>query len=547
MSPPDLHRLPRRRILRPPLFLLAALALTPRCAFASDPPARIERIEIVRTEIFDSSRVEERHLFGDVVNALHVLTREDAIRQELLFTEGDILDERAVEESARILRSLGYLGDAQIETRKSGDSSVVVRVITQDRWSMDMLPAFKQEGGVTTERFTLKEDNLLGMGKSLSASYSFQSDRPAPHGREISFLDRNVFGTRLRAGVRYRDVWDQTSGSFLLERPYYSDRTSWAAGVAAEIGQRRMVTYDDGIPLSTEADGFEAQRGWLSLSLGSGSILRPVVGYLRARSESADPRVFDNLDLATVSISWLDRSFESRRFLNSSGRTEDMPLGFSAGATIGKNFLSRGVPAPVYLAQASLRHSFLLPDESYIGWGLSAQRYWGGGWQDESTVSVVAVHHRKFSRLQTLVAQVELAAGFGWSGGRQMVLGSSTGLRGYAEGAFAGDRRIRYGIEERFFSDLTLFIFDVGAVAFLDGGAAWSGDTPVSRLHFSHAAGVGLRIENTKVQGAGLVRLDVAFNLDEGRAGHVTISSALPFSAFLDLDAVSGLWSPERE
>jgi hypothetical protein len=516
-------------------------------AIASDPPARIERIDIVRSEIFDSSRAEDRHLFGEVVNALHVLTREDAIRRELLFTEGDIFDEGAVEESARILRSLGYLGDAQIKVRRLGDTSVVLRVVTHDRWSMDFLPAFKQEGGVTTQRFTLKEDNLLGMGKSLSASYSFRSDRPAPHGREVSFLDRNLFGTRVRAGARYRDIWDQTSGSFLLERPYYSDQTPWAAGFAAEIGRRRMVTYEGGNPLYTEAGGFESQRGWVSFSLGSGSILRPVVGYLRARSESADPRVFDNLDLATVSVSWLDRTFRSRTFLNSSGRTEDMPLGFSAGATLGKNFLSHDLPAPVYLAQAALRHSFLLPDESYLGWGLSAQQYWGGGWHDESTVSVVAVHHRKFSRLQTLVAQVELAAGFGWGGGRQMVLGSSTGLPGYAEGAFAGDRRIRYGIEERFFSDLTVFIFDVGAVAFLDGGTAWSGDTPLSRLHFSHAAGVGLRIENTKVQGAGLVRIDVAFNLDEGRAGHVTISSALPFSAFLDLDAVSGLWSPERE
>jgi hypothetical protein len=547
MSPPDLHRLPPTRILRPPFLLLAAFALPPVYAIASDPPARIERIDIVRTEIFDSSHAEDRHLFGEVVNALHVLTREDAIRRELLFTEGDIFDEGAVEESARILRSLGYLGDAQIEVRRSGDTSVVLRVVTHDRWSMDFLPAFKQEGGVTTQRFTLKEDNLLGMGKSLSASYSFRSDRPAPHGREVSFLDRNLFGTRVRAGARYRDIWDQTSGSFLLERPYYSDRSPWAAGVAAEIGRRRMVTYEGGNPLYTEAGGFESQRGWVSFSLGSGSILRPVVGYLRARSESADPRVFDNLDLATVSVSWLDRTFRSRTFLNSSGRTEDMPLGFSAGATLGKNFLSHDLPAPVYLAQAALRHSFLLPDESYLGWGLSAQQYWGGGWHGESTVSVVAVHHRKFSRLQTMVAQVELAAGFGWGGGRQMVLGSSTGLRGYPEGAFAGDRRIRYGIEERFFSDLTVFIFDVGAVAFLDGGTAWSGDTPLSRLHFSHAAGVGLRIENTKVQGAGLVRIDAAFNLDEGRAGHVTITSALPFSAFLDLDAVSGLWSPERE
>jgi hypothetical protein len=34
----------------------------------------------------------------------------------------------------------------------------------------------------------------------------------------------------------------------------------------------------------------------------------------------------------------------------------------------------------------------------------------------------------------------------------------------------------------------------------------------------------------------------VSMNLDENRLGHITVSSALPFSAFLDLDSVSGLW-----
>ncbi len=503
---------------------------------------RIERIEVVRKEIFDSSSVEDRHFFGSAVNALHFLTRESIIRGELLFREGEILDEGIVQESARNLRSLGYLGDVQITVRRCSDTSVAITVITQDRWSMDMLPAFKQEGGVQTQRYTLKEDNLLGLGKSFSFSYSHQSDRPAPHGTDLAFRDRNVFGTRVRAGFHYRDSWDEMSRSFSLERGYYSDRTPWAAGAAAEFGRRRLMFYDQGSPAYEEAGRYEMQRAWFSFSFGSGTMLRPVVGYLRARSELKDPRVFDNLDVGTLSASILDRSFEPRRYLNSFGRTEDMAVGFAAGMMIGKNFLSRGVPAPVYLAQLSVKQSFLLSDDSYIGLGISAQRFWGGSWNDESTVELVCVHHVKISRLQTLVARVEATAGFGWSGRRQMLLGSSTGLRGYAEGALAGDRRILYGIEHRLFTDMTFFIFRVGAAAFLDGGTAWSGDAPPGRQHFSHAAGIGLRIENTKVQGLGLIRIDVSMNLDENRLGHITVSSALPFSAFLDLDSVSALW-----
>lgn len=541
----NLLRLCTGRHGRSAILLIGCCVALPYLSLASDPPLRIERIDVVRSEIFDTTRTEDRHALGSVVNALHVLTREEVIRQELLFRQGEILQDDLVEESARNLRALGFLGDARIDVRKSGDSSVVVTVVTQDRWSMDMLPAFKQEGGVQSQRYTLKEDNILGLGKSLSVSYSYQSDRPVPHGTDVAFLDRNVFGTRLRAEFQLRDSWDRTSRSFLLERPYYSDATPWAGGVAAEVGHRRHVFYDEGSPVYEEAGRSQMQRGWFSFSLGSGSMLRPVFAYLRARSELRDPRVFDNLDLVSVSVNVIDRSFVRREYLNSFGRTEDMPIGFTASFTMGKNFLTHGVPAPVYLAQVALRQSLLLSRNVYLGLGVSAQRYWGGPWRDESVVEALLLHHLKVSRLQTLVAQCEMAAGFGWSGRRQMLLGASTGLRGYDEGAFSGDRRVRYNIEHRFFTDISLLFFRLGAAAFLDGGTAWFGDAPAGRRHFSNAVGIGLRIENTKVQGSGLIRIDVAMNLDEKRPGHVTISSALPFSAFLDLDSTPGFWSSD--
>jgi outer membrane translocation and assembly module TamA len=162
-------------------------------------------------------------------------------------------------------------------------------------------------------------------------------------------------------------------------------------------------------------------------------------------------------------------------------------------------------------------------------------------------VEGLCLSHWKVSRYHTLVARLEVAAGFGWSGNRQMLLGSSTGLRGYAEGAFSGDRLIRYSLEHRVFSDLSVLFFRLGAAAFLDGGTAWFGGDPLGRKRFSNAVGMGLRIENTKVQGPGLIRIDVAMNLDERRMGHVTLSSALPFSAFLDLDPSPSLFGSERD
>jgi hypothetical protein len=265
---------------------------------------------------------------------------------------------------------------------------------------------------------------------------------------------------------------------------------------------------------------------------------------MRVRSNFADPSVKDNLDLVTIGLCLLDRSFVEKTYLNSSGRTEDIPLGFGAGVTLGKNFLTGGLPAPLYAAGITLSHAMLLSDQVYFGWNVSFRGYWGGSRKEEATLNVLMLHHFKISQFQTLVAQVNAIAGLGWSGRRQLLLGSSTGLRGYGEASFAGDRMITYGIEHRLFTELNLLFFRIGGALFLDGGTVWSGDAPPGRQRFSNAAGFGLRIENTKLQGTGLIRIDWAMNLDEQRPGQIILSSRLPFSAFLDLEATAAALTP---
>lgn len=524
---------------------LAFLLFFPSVLFTADPPRRIDRIEIARKEIFDTTKTKDLHFFGSVVNGLHVLTQEDVVRRELLFKEGDQLDGELLQESARNLRELGYLGDVKISSYALTDSTAVVTVVTQDRWSIDMLPAYKQEGGAAAQRYTLKDDNFLGGGHSLSLSYSYQNDRPSPHGTDLILRERNLFGTRLQALLQSKNGWDQQKTAVGLEQAYYSDRTPWAGGIYAEFGRQKHVFYRNGRLAYDEETERQMQRGWFSMSFGSHALLRPVIGYVRIRSDGIDPRIYDNLDLVTISTSFLNRTYVERSYLNTSGRTEDMPLGLGAGVTIGKNFLTQGVSAPLYMAGFTLGHAMLLTDRFYLGWNASFQGYWGGSRHEEGTVNLLFLHHLKISNFQTFVAQVNAVCGLGWSGRRQLLLGSSTGLRGYREKSFAGDRMISYSLEHRIFTNLDLLFFRIGGALFLDGGTVWSGDAAPGRQRFSNAVGAGLRIENTIVQGVGLIRIDWAMNLDEQKPGQIIISSRLPFSAFLDLEGVAGILSLE--
>ena len=51
-----------------------------------------------------------------VADRLHIRTREEIIRQELLFAPGDPLDKEAIAQTERNLRALVFLRDARIET-----------------------------------------------------------------------------------------------------------------------------------------------------------------------------------------------------------------------------------------------------------------------------------------------------------------------------------------------------------------------------------------------------------------------------------------------
>jgi hypothetical protein len=517
-------------------ILVLMLVATP--LWSGEPLHRIERITIIRKNIFDTSREEQRHVFGAVVNAVHIPTREGVIRSELLYEEGEVFDMELLKESERNLRALGYIGDVSTRVDTLNDSTVAVTVETHDKWTIDMLPAYKQGGGVEDFRFSLKDDNFLGGGQSLSLSYNYRSDRPDPHGMEITFLERNLYGTRVSTLLRHSNTWDQTFNAVRLERDYFSDRATWAGGIYAELGKQRLLLYEEGSIVHEEVSAREVQSAWVSVSLGEGPYIRPVISYTRVRSDFAMARRLDNLDLVTLGVSLLGRRFVERSYLNNFGRVEDVPIGAHLGASVGKNIRGARTLGVDHSLRLFWMHSWLLAESIYFGWCASYQSYYEGLQSSESTLEFTLLHHWKVSRLQTLVARVSMAAGFGWLGRRQLILGSSTGLRGYEEYAFQGDRRIIYGVEHRVFTDLDLFIFRVGAAAFFDGGTAWTG-SPIGGQRFHHSVGCGLRIENTKLQGSGLIRIDWAVNLDHGHATQVILSSSLPFSAFFNLDVAS--------
>jgi hypothetical protein len=164
---------------------------------------------------------------------LHVRTREQTIRRQLQFAEGDAIDTLRVAESLRRLRRLRYLTAVRIvATTCPGRDAVDLTVLTRDSWSTE--PSVKVRGSGSAV-VGVEERNVLGTGRD--ARVYLRSDG-AQLGFGMAYTDPWVAGTNVAASIArnaYRDGGDW-SGSVGLRENSVFDR--WRADVTASRSAR---------------------------------------------------------------------------------------------------------------------------------------------------------------------------------------------------------------------------------------------------------------------------------------------------------------------
>jgi len=109
------------------------------------------------------------------------------------------------------------------------------------------------------------------------------------------------------------------------------------------------------------------------------------------------------------------------------------------------------------------------------------------------------------------------------------LLGLSRGLRTLEFDGMAGDRLVRWNIEQGKASSWeVLDMFRLGGAIFYNGGMAWWQDENRSLADTRHEAGFGLRLGPTRSAAAMISRLDVSWALD-GSVGPVFTATTRGF------------------
>ncbi|HSE39760.1 MAG TPA: POTRA domain-containing protein, partial [Acidobacteriota bacterium] len=86
----------------------------------------VNEIHIEALDAFDPKIPEYRRWIFRFLNGLHNRTNDSFLERELLFRKGDLVDEDILEESARNLRDLDFLGDVSITHKRVSSNKVDV-------------------------------------------------------------------------------------------------------------------------------------------------------------------------------------------------------------------------------------------------------------------------------------------------------------------------------------------------------------------------------------------------------------------------------------
>lgn len=527
--------------------LLAAEAL-PAPGELEAAGATIGDIRIVNINVFDLEDPRDNKPLFRLANRLHILTRPEVIRQQLLFEPGDLYSSRLARETARLLRSRNYLYEASVTPVGYADNVVDLEVRTQDVWTLNPGLSFDRAGGENAISFKIEESNLLGFGKEVQIEHESDVDRDSTR---ASYHDPQLLGTWNQMRLAFATNSDGKQREFALDRPFYSLDTGFAAGLGAADWSRTDKRYDLGEPVD-EFRHDEQQfglYGGFSRGLSGGWVQRWTFGfgYERDRFEQSSgllpvARVPADRELAypLIGFELLEDGYEERRNENQIARTEDVYTGTFVRAMLGWADPTWGADRDAVLVSLSAgssleykerKHTVLLGADAAgrVESGelrngtlsLDAQYYWRATERQLFFASVTGTTtHRLDPERQLLlggdVAGLTTGSPGNPSATQPLYSGSDTSLRGYPLRYQDGESMALLTLEHRVYTDYYLFrLFHVGGAVFFDMGRTWGeGTAGGTSQGWLKDAGFGFRFGSSRSSFGNVIHFDVAFPFD---------------------------------
>lgn len=548
-----------RRASHSLLLLFGLLSLPPpgiggqQCA-----QGKISYIFVDNRSVFSTQEMDPDDPFlwaYELANALHVRTREDFIRNEVLFRAGECLDSLRLAETERLLRGYRFIRQADVFSLEQPDGSQHVVVDTQDEWTTRFDLGIRLDEGLKLFGFRITEENFLGRGMRLRLFLDQEREQQdvgmefftprimntrwdgrlaAGTTRNGNFFEEGIMypfaGEVGRIAARQSFMWRESLMSYSMGRdpehsnlllPFLDQRADLALG--GRVGRPGNLTVF-GLGLSRESLKFRRFPDNVEL-ISKGDYSRTDPADSAAVAAVAGQALSRTANRITLFLGQRNLAFVKRSGLDAFDRIQDVQIGTEIFFGVGRAIRASGQgeetnPDDLH-AQGTLFFGEVWPEwtvNSHLA--LEGRRVYGeeGGpdrWEDVFGEGDLYLYWQpRDLENHTFLFRASGAGGWSVRTPFQLTLGGRTGVRGYRMEEFPGGRRLIFTLEDRIYLSWPFpEIFDFGLSFFADLGTIRAAEAPFGR-HSGWRGSVGAGVRFGFPPGTSkLARVDLALPL----------------------------------
>jgi hypothetical protein len=203
-------------------------------AFVKFQGKKIRNIDVVVLDPFGYSVNEfygkKPNGFEILANKYHITTKEQIVKNLLLFKPNQKIDALTLSESERILRLSPSIFDARIYIQKSisvNNDSIDILVVTQDRWTLTASSSFD----LNSPNVILYDKNILGFGHQYSQGIEWNgTDKYLTTSGKYSIY--SIKKTFVGFTAFYSTTKENKQIGAAIERLFFSPLTKWAGGLS---------------------------------------------------------------------------------------------------------------------------------------------------------------------------------------------------------------------------------------------------------------------------------------------------------------------------
>jgi len=494
---------------------------------------KLREVHVKVEDVFDSTESFYKYRIARLVNTLHINTKLHVVNRELLFLRDSLLTYQRLSESTNNLRATGIFQRVNISIDTLDNRSANVAVSVKDHFTSQVRASFSVVGGTIHSGIGLSDKNFAGRG--YNASFNVENQ---PDSRDFflgKFVNPRVFGSRFVNSVQYLKYDDAEFQLYQLRRPFYSQETQWDMNAEyIKIGGDQFLYVRRNKHTKDDQQLRQARFGF-GRYFGNTTRMRIGLAYFHQTEQLSGPDIKNGIQgwksrRVILSLGGINRSISVWKNIDRSEYEEDVHTGFLINAGLGFDIEALGSDFARKSYSGSAIYSRLLTGKEYAHFSIFHNRLQQGGSTLERVTSVrFSFSSIRFHR-QTIAAKLTFSQLDSRRPFSQLFLGEDTGLRGYSIRDFIGKRLILINIEDRIFTNLQLWFIRLGTTLFFDSGKVWGDGKDFNSADWHSSIGFGLRLGDPK-SSLGILRLDLAFNLDSNRFSTLSLTKGSYFQA----------------